>query len=298
MFRTVDFHHGKQLASRTSSILRRAWGIVVGAPLSECQWQLASFPIRHGGVGASDTVRIHAAAAVASFLAAASNPHGFDIMSFPPELRIALDELLTMAPSMASSLRSALDSRSFGDFATSDSIASWSQQHLWMEEVDAVAIQAWDASASSRLLRLRHLQSGAHAGAWLTMRPGESTTFCADEYQGLLRFRCGVSFGLNHVCQGCRQTLDPSGDHWSLGRLQQHGSRRRRRCTTHLAQRRPGRSRRWLRRSRAPGVLRPKNSSACSSRAKACARANQRQRRPLLCGADWALRSRRAWQQY
>ena len=65
-----------------------------------------------------------------------------------------------------------------------------------MEEVDAVAIQAWNASASSRLLRLRHLQSGAHAGAWLTMRPGESTTtFCADEYQGLLRFRCGVSLG-------------------------------------------------------------------------------------------------------
>ena len=80
-------------------------------------------------------------------------------------------------------------------------------------EVDAVAIDAWDAATSSGLLRLRHIQSVADAGTWLTMRAGEpSPTFCADEYQTLLRFCCGVFFGLNPICQSCHQILELSGD--------------------------------------------------------------------------------------
>ena len=49
--------------------------------------------------------------------------------------------------------------------------------------------------------RLRHLQAGVHAGAWLTLRPSSSNAadativFGSDEYPALLRFRCGVSFG-------------------------------------------------------------------------------------------------------
>ena len=62
---------------------------------------------------------------------------------FPPVLNAAISNLLVLALSMASSVQSALDSQPFADFTASDPVTTWSQQHLWTEEVDANAIAAW-----------------------------------------------------------------------------------------------------------------------------------------------------------
>jgi hypothetical protein len=82
--------------------------------------------------------------------------------------------------------------------------------------VDEAAAHTFDAEASSRMARLRRLQSGAHSGAWLTNLPIESDgcpTFSPSEWQALLRFRCGVPFQAHALCGGCGSPLDPFGDH-------------------------------------------------------------------------------------
>ena len=44
------------MAANVSSFLKRYWSVVVGAPLPEGSWLLATLPIRFGGIGATDPV--------------------------------------------------------------------------------------------------------------------------------------------------------------------------------------------------------------------------------------------------
>ena len=75
----MAFAEGVALASQVQAQLKAAWGTIMGVPMSEAQWSLACFPIRHDGLGVTDPARIHAQAAVAAFLAAADGDNGREL---------------------------------------------------------------------------------------------------------------------------------------------------------------------------------------------------------------------------
>ena len=92
---------------------------------------------------------------------------------------------------------------------------TWRDQKVWSDAADQVRALRFDREASSRLAALRLLQSGPHAGSWLTALPGAggSTAFSAAAFQVLLRFRCGIPFPARALCGGCSTVLDAYGDH-------------------------------------------------------------------------------------
>ena len=167
-------------------------------PLSEVQWLLATFPIRFGGLGVQDPVRIHAQAAMASFILAAGGASGVALSRRLPDLDQALNLLLVQAPSLASALGPLWRLDQMQPIISDQRFEQWATQRVWSEEADLVAVARFDHEASSRLACLPGLQAGPHAGGWVTAVPGGhsgSPTFSAAEWQALLRFRCGVPFG-------------------------------------------------------------------------------------------------------
>ena len=66
LLRSMTYFEANLLAHRVELNLKSAWGAVVGAPLSEALWSLACFPVRLGGLGVVNPVRIHPQAAVSA----------------------------------------------------------------------------------------------------------------------------------------------------------------------------------------------------------------------------------------
>ena len=84
-----------------------------------------------------------------------------------------------------------------------------------MNEHETLA-KTFDRDASDRLERLRNLNCGSNGSAWVTNLPLEfdgCTTFTADEWQVLARFRLGLPFSDIAECGGCGARQDPFGDH-------------------------------------------------------------------------------------
>ena len=85
LLRTVSCSEGLTFAAKTRVLLKSAWGVIVGVPLTEVQWSMASLPVRLGGLGASDPVRIQVPAAIGAFLQAARALTGISLERFLPD---------------------------------------------------------------------------------------------------------------------------------------------------------------------------------------------------------------------
>ena len=218
LLRSLRYASGSLLASLSSLSLRTAWVVVLGSPLSDAQWQLASLPIRMGGLGAQDPVHIHPQAAVSSLILAAkhSATTGITCPRFPLELREALLALRTSARALGSELTQSLSASSLAGILLHPLLDSWDSQRAWTAAVDEASAFRWDSEASDRLARLRQVQSGAHCWDWPTRFPGPPHAelhFTAPEWQALLRFRLGAPFAVAGSCSECAGPLDPFGDH-------------------------------------------------------------------------------------
>jgi hypothetical protein len=89
-------------------------------------------------------------------------------------------------------------------------------QKAWSSAVFEALARRLDREVSDRMERLRILGSGAYSGAWITNLPTEhdgGTTFTADEWQVLCRFRLGLPFPHGVDCGGCGARQDCLGDH-------------------------------------------------------------------------------------
>ena len=215
LLRTAFLHEAGLLASRVQPSLKAAWVTVVCVHFSETQWGLGCFPVRLGGCGIVDPVRVHPQAAVASFLASATGPTGIRLSRLPPDLLEALGSLRRCVPGVADSLIALWSVGSLEAILQDSQIETWSDQKAWTWAVDQAAVLAFDAEASTRIAQLRKLQTGAHSG-WVTNLPLEHDripTFAPSEFQALLRFRCGIPFQQKIRCGGCSAPLDSFGDH-------------------------------------------------------------------------------------
>jgi hypothetical protein len=148
-------------------------------------------------------------------LAAAGGPCGASLTRVPSDLSPALRELAVTVPAALPLLDRWADEEL--PFLVSSSMwSSWASQKFWSQAVDEALAAAFDAEASVRLVQLRRLQAGAHAGTWLTSLPNpldEDSTLSAPEWQALLRFRLGIPLAGPCRCSGCGEVADRFGDH-------------------------------------------------------------------------------------
>ena len=216
LLRTASLPEAGILASQVRSNLKSAWGTVVGVPFSEAQWTLGCFPVRLGGAGIVDPVRVHPQAAIASFLSAASGSTGVELTRLPGDLLDALHSLQRTVPGISEPLLALWSDGDLDAILKASQLETWIDQKTWTRLVDEAAAVAFDTNASVRMTRLRKLQSGAHTGAWLTNLPSEKegvVPFTSFEFQALLRYRCSIPFTPRGRCGGCSTPLDSFGDH-------------------------------------------------------------------------------------
>ena len=216
LLRTASYAVCSEFAKRVQTLLKSSWGTVIGTPLGEANWSLASLPVRLGGFGASDPAVLHPQAAVASFLAAASGRAGLPLAHLDSDLRAAVDALCLLLPEVANPLRDLWLSGSLTRILDDPAADSWTEQKVWTAAVHETLARRFDREASDRMERLRNLCAGANGGAWITNLPLEHdgcTTFTADEWQVLCRFRLGLPLRSGTTCSGCGSPQDAFGDH-------------------------------------------------------------------------------------
>ena len=100
--------------------------------------------------------------------------------------------------------------------STTSAVDTWASQKAWSAAVHEALARAFDRESTSRLERLRILNSGAYGGYWLTNLPLEHdgcSSFTADEFQALARFRLELPFPAGQRCGGCGAQQDVFGDH-------------------------------------------------------------------------------------
>ena len=102
------FFAGASLASDVQMLLSVCLCVIVGCPLSSTQWQLASLPIRLGGLGIFDPVFIHDSPFVSGFLGAwdRCNLNGLPTQQVPLEFTSVVQKLHLSCPQLAGPLLS------------------------------------------------------------------------------------------------------------------------------------------------------------------------------------------------
>ena len=217
LLRTADPLTSIWTASQVSPMLRVTWGILLGTPVSDAQWELACLPIRLGGAGIQDPVHFCDAAFVSSWLSAFSS-HSILSPSQPPlGFSGMVSNLCLTAPHLATPLMSLSTLADWSKLRPHPLFSKWQDQSSWADESYLRRASLWDTQVEERLRSLRSLQTAPNAGLWLTALPAASADkrFSAPEWQALLRHRTGVplSQGPSPVCSACGSPMDFFGDH-------------------------------------------------------------------------------------
>ena len=134
--------------------------------------------------------------------------------SFPRGPEQAMKRLLHSCPGLSAELAPLWIRAVVREVTSHHMFESWCSQKCWSEEMDDHAIGRFDAAASTRLARLRQLQSAPQASAWLVSLPGEKDgCYTGPEWQALIRFRSAIPLMAHAHCNGCGTLMDPFGDH-------------------------------------------------------------------------------------
>ena len=168
LLRTLGFTDAVRLAHTCSLSIKTALSTIVGSPLSQSQWILASLPSRMGGLGITDPVMLPAAAAVSSFvsLIGAENTTGIRCTRIPPNFVSAARRLSEQtggkaALSLLTAIsRSDMDPEQFIHCGLEPEFAS---QAFWSNLIHVQAAQTWETNVSDRASRMRSLVSAPHA---------------------------------------------------------------------------------------------------------------------------------------
>ena len=110
LLRALPFEFGDQLAKDCQLKLSNAFGQLLGVRPSAQQWALASLPIKHGGLGLLDPVRVAAPAHVSSFLSSsmAVSGNGLVPCAVSHDFIIALTTLEVSCQAVCTELRASI----------------------------------------------------------------------------------------------------------------------------------------------------------------------------------------------
>ena len=109
------------------------------------QWNLASLPVRLGGIGATDPVRVQVPAAIGSFLQAARGLTGIQLERFPPDFGELLARVEGPLQGMTGPLKQIWCEGSLVLAVTSPQIEAWASQKAWSEALEAYCPPGWKA---------------------------------------------------------------------------------------------------------------------------------------------------------
>ena len=219
LLRALSFDSGASLADQARRVIKDALNGVVGAPLSEQQWALASLPTRLGGLGVLDPSSVQAAAHLSSFLSTSMMVISFRL----PRLDVSHGQLVALAQ-LTPSARAWTDAlRPFlevglplnVDLSAHTEFKSWCEQKNWADAQHNFSADILSVTLSPRLSHLRELSSGAHASSWLTAPSPLHPTlhWRSSDWQLLLRWRLGMPLPVPRRCVACGQHQDFYGDH-------------------------------------------------------------------------------------
>ena len=108
LLRTADPATAKWTATQVSPMLRTTWGVLLGSPVSDAQWELACLPIRFGGAGIQDPLHFWDAANISSWMTAFAGPARLAPRQPPPAFIDCVHSLCLRAPHLASPLHASL----------------------------------------------------------------------------------------------------------------------------------------------------------------------------------------------
>lgn len=218
LLRGCNTFHLKMELAFVSDCLREALGSLIGASLPDHAWFQAGLPVRLGGLGIRDPLRVVMAARISAIVGFIEDG---DSVGVPNEALRAPPDFLPRATEatnwlgdgwdpLASWISSGRPSCDDGDFKRQkwwdEKIAS--QMRQWLGELGSLRDQA----------RLRLLRApGSHC--WLSPAPGDGmgTKFPSVDYKALLRWWLGrpllpqEASGL--PCPQCAEPMDIFGDH-------------------------------------------------------------------------------------
>ena len=106
LLRVLSPSSGRILAKAVSSLLQSTWSDICGASLEAATWDLATLPVRRGGLGVVDPVDIAGFAALSSFLSAsfAAQSLGISLPGLSPDHVPSLSGIRNSAPTLAEPL--------------------------------------------------------------------------------------------------------------------------------------------------------------------------------------------------
>ena len=233
LLRVLNPPSGHVLAGSVSTLLKYTWSDICGVPLENAAWDLATLPVRLGGLGIVDPIDFAKFAALSSFLSAAFSAPvtGITLPFISTELISSLGEARDTAPAMANLLLDTLTPAFDLDAAARSRFSDkFSSQSEWSGEAYIRRAAILDSAASERLCTLRQLFCGANAGKWLTSLPKLGGFFDSHEWQLLLRWRLGLPVSPAGACPGCRSEMDVLGEHAlscaSIGTYSRHNALR------------------------------------------------------------------------
>ena len=214
--RATKYTHAQAGAQTASKLIREALdGILGPCPMTETQWMQATLPIRCGGLGISDPMKVHAFARMAcivDFAQRATTVLGLPAgaCSVPTDCRGVLMALQPHMPPLPELLAICMtESIPLGALGALDR-----RQEYWTGHATKAWIQALASSGTARDRVRFAAQQSPHAGSWLAALPSAAnkTRVPSEHWRLLLRWTLGMPIVDNEVigapCVRCDQPVD------------------------------------------------------------------------------------------
>ena len=175
--------------------------VVAGRPgFGAAQWELATLPLKRGGLGVLKASLLSKFSYVNSY-EATRNLQGLLINGTPdnpgpaaPSAQSAITDLATLLPETDPS-----------NFAKKNPLSTWAKPL-----VDEQASKAQEGNP--RISKLLEVTANSAASSWLLLPP-DSSTLSPEEHRCLLKYRLGIPITYEHRCSRCLTVQDHWGDH-------------------------------------------------------------------------------------
>ena len=145
LLRNLKPNEAAYLALNLEPKLRDVWQALIGSPLTDGEWELATLPIKEGGIGVPHLTSTYIAAQLSSWLSVAYSsglPSGPDA-----EFKHLLEQANSLAPGSTAGIETLCSSDKWPDESEQSFRTSWLSQSHWKDLFTTIRIKLFDSSA-------------------------------------------------------------------------------------------------------------------------------------------------------
>ena len=219
LLRASQATHVQYEVQLSSALLRTTLGDVLGAQLSDSQWQQARLPQREGGLGIKSPEDICFPARLAS--CADFLQRGREVLGLPPDLTLQPADLPFVLSGVSRHLGTQMEPLAAwvaDPVAIASGDSTHAKQHWWSEKWHGVSARNLLGSLYARDKARYAFQRDQKGGPWLGVAPCRAlgTEIPSDEFRALGRYWLGAPIlearGVL-TCPKCGNHCDALGDH-------------------------------------------------------------------------------------